>query len=73
MEKLTILNTILVWGIIIYLITKPLLQYYAFAIGRDYLGKAYEFGITKWKFKKGTLPNKGISKMVSFRKPNSII
>ena len=60
MEILTIINTVLVWLILIILVIKPYLQKFTITIDRTFWEKKpYGFHITKWQYAKGTAPNNG--------------
>lgn len=62
MEILIIINTVLVWLMIIFLVIKPYLQKFTIEINRTLREKKpYGFHITKWQYKKGACPNNGKS------------
>jgi hypothetical protein len=60
MKTLIIINTVLVWLIIIFMIIKPYLKRFTIEIDRTFWEKKpYGFHLTKWRYKKGVLPNSG--------------
>lgn len=60
MEILTIINSILLCVIIIFLLIKPYLQKFTITINRTFWEKkSYGFHITKWQYNKDITPNNG--------------
>lgn len=60
MEKFIIINSILIWVIIIFMITKPYIEKFTITIDRTFWEKKpYGFHITKWRYRKDTYPNNG--------------
>ena len=60
MKTLIIINTVLVWLIIIFMIIKPYLQRFTIEIDRTFWEKKpYGFHITKWQYKRDICPNNG--------------
>lgn len=74
MKTLIIINTVLVWLVIIFLVIKPYLQRFTIEIDRTFWEKKpYGFHITKWDYKKGTLPNNGKGVFhFNWKNPNNI-
>jgi hypothetical protein len=74
MKGPVIMNTVLVWLILIFMIIKPYLQKFTIEINRTlWEKKPYGFHITKWEYKKGTSPNNG-ARLFNFnwRNPDKI-
>ena len=73
-ETLIIINTLLIWLIIIFMIIKPYLQRFTIEIDRTFWEKKpYALHITKWQYKRGVFPNNG--KVVfnfNWRNPDNI-
>ena len=60
MEILTIINSILLCVIIIFLLIKPYLQKFTITINRTFWEKkSYGFHITKWQYNKDITSNNG--------------
>lgn len=74
MEILTIINTVLVWLILIFLVVKPYLQKLTITIDRTFWEKKpYGFHVTKWKYPKGITPNNGRGVIhFRWRNPNNM-
>jgi hypothetical protein len=74
METLNIINMIVLWLVIIFLVIKPYLQRFTVEINRTFWRKKpYGFHITKWQYKKGTVPNIGKSVFhFNWRNPDNI-
>ena len=74
MGTLTIINTILIWVILMLLLVKPYLEKFTITIDRTFWEKKpYGFHITKWKYSKGVTPNSGVN-ILSFnwRNPDNM-
>ena len=74
METLTIINTVLVYFILIFFVTKQNLQKLTITIDRTFWEKKpYGFHITKWQYAKEITPNNGIVVFhFRWRNPNNI-
>ena len=75
MKTLIIINTVLVWLIIIFMIIKPYLQRFTIEIDRTFWEKKpYGFHITKWQYKRGVFPNNGKGVLhFNWRNPDNIL
>jgi hypothetical protein len=74
MEKLTILNTALLWLIIIFMVIKPYIQKITISVSRTFWEKKpYGFRVTKWQHKRNITPNSGRDIFYfNWRNPKSI-
>jgi hypothetical protein len=56
-----LINLILIWIILIFLVLKPYLRHFEIKIERTFWGKKpYGISITKWDYPIGSYPNHGI-------------